>query len=56
MKGYPILLKQAAAQSATVLKSSPARLYWYVQDHLVFRHLSEVFLANKLPIQLFHKP
>jgi hypothetical protein len=56
LKGYPNLLKQAAAQSATVLKSSPAHLCWYVQDHLVFRHLSEVFPANKLAIQLFHQP
>lgn len=56
IKGYPNLLKQASAQSGTVLKAVPARLHWYVQDELVFRHLSEVFANNKFPIHVFHLP
>jgi len=54
--GYQNLLRQAKAQSGTVLKSPPARLHWYVQDELVFRHLSEVFILNRFPIHIVHLP
>ncbi|WP_406850985.1 restriction endonuclease fold toxin 5 domain-containing protein [Herbaspirillum huttiense] len=55
-KGYQNLLRQAKAQSGTVLKSPPARLHWYVQDEPVFRHLREVFILNRFPIHIVHLP